>query len=230
MCAVCAVLMKKCPNLSCRSTIDKMSSIFLSCTNTNTSSVGSLPNVSGGGASAAPQKAASNLVVISPPPSILGAASVKGSNNNHNNNNNSNVTCGNNNNNNNNNINNNNNGNVSSNLSVANAASNLSPISVETNLLNTLTGNNNNNCNNVPQISSPPLIPAESNIALANNNAAAAGIPKAVPATKQIGGTGQILNNGTKDYSDVQKLEQQLQDIKDQVRDVYYLLCLIHET
>lgn len=163
-CENCAVLMKKC--VTCRSHIDRMSSLLVSCSKNQIKS--------------------SNLVSLPSPPSnnstpannnaVFGAGAATSSalgpganviSNNTSTSNNSNVTA------------------------AGVAPSNLSP-SMEANLLSSHSG------------SSPSTSVTGDNIQHANN-------------TGLSGAYGQqFLNNGSKDYA-VQKLQQQLQDIKEQV-------------
>jgi hypothetical protein len=82
---------------------------------------------------------------------------------------------------------------------------------MEANLLSSHGGGGGGGCRSVPV--SPPISAPDNNITHATNTL--------IAATGQLslsGGTGPLLNNGTKDFNDVEKLQQQLQDIKDQVR------------
>ncbi|XP_021964204.1 E3 ubiquitin-protein ligase mib1 isoform X3 [Folsomia candida] len=191
-CESCAVLMKKC--VTCRQHIDRMSSLLVSC-----------------GKNQQMKKPVSNLVSIPSPPA------PNNNNNNHNSNNNNNNAS----------INNaavaaissalgpganviSNNTSNTNNSNVTGPC-NLSP-SMEPNLLSSHTAsshnitasNNANTTSNIANNSSGSTSVAGDNINHANNT----GLSGAYGQT-------QTLNNGAKDYT-VQKLQQQLQDIKEQ--------------
>jgi len=108
-----------------------------------------------------------------------------------------------------------NNNNNNNNASAAAAAAAVSPAVAPLNPnVNTLSGTSGTTApsNLSPKIDANILTSlsrttSPDNITHANNVGLAVG----------SGGQGAILNNGTKDYTDVQKLQQQLQDIKDQV-------------
>jgi len=175
--------------VKCRATIEKMTTILISPS----------PGMNTGGGC----KPKSNLVLLSSPPSIPGASGCSTVNN-HKNNSNSN-------NNNNNHVaaavanNSNNMGVVVNPNALTLGPSNISP-SIEANLFSPHLGGG-----------ALPVTPSVSpdNLTHATN--------AMIVASGQLSlgpgaASGLFLNNGAKDYSDSEKLQQQLQDLKDQVK------------
>ncbi|ODN04186.1 E3 ubiquitin-protein ligase mib1, partial [Orchesella cincta] len=216
-CTNCASIMKKC--VTCRSPIERMSSLLGSAGNSlQQQQQQQQQGVLG------VTKPASNLVVLTPPTTSLVPPGSGSNNCNSVNNNNANATSG------------------GAATTVSSAA--VSPPSVNTSNSNVATaaaaaavvasismhGPNNSNSSSASMVApsnlspgldanllsshagvggglSPPVSP--DNITHANNAALAA-------AHGYNSNHSQLLNNGTKDYNDVQKLQQQLLDIKEQ--------------